>query len=178
MPYDSNYKRNKNLHWYQIQKFYVIFLSIRRINDFSEFNKEMCKIHSVHVYNLYSGTREMQISIKNYAIQLSCKFNNSAWCYPPPFRLLRISTNMRSTRKTIISPFWCLWGLGTRLTIYVVVSLYRTYAMVKFCRCVILVVIVVLDLLSCCVHVLFAPHDVHLYVLSCVIPFITWYMSV
>lgn len=121
-------------------------------------------------HQLYSGTREMQISMKNYAIQLSCKFNNSAWCYPPPFRLLRISTNKRSTRKTILSPFWCLWGLGTRLTIYVVVSLYRTYAMVKFCRCVILVVIVVLDLLSCCVHVLFAPHDVHLYVLSCVIP--------
>lgn len=103
----------------------------------------------------FSRPREMQISIKNYAIQLSCKFNNFSWCYPPPFRLLRISTNKRSTRKTILSPFWCLWGLGTRLTIYVVVSLYRTYAMVKFCRCVILVVIVVLDLLSWCAHVLF-----------------------
>lgn len=147
---------------------------------FQNFSKKCVRyIVFMFIYsNLYSGTREMKISIQNYAIQLWCKFNNSAWCYPPPFRLLRISTNKRSTRKTILSPFWCLWGLGTRLTIYVVVSLYRTYAMVKFCRCVILVVIVVLDLLSCCVHVLFAPHDVHLYVLSCVIPFITWYMSV
>ena len=57
-------------------------------------------------------------------------------------------------------------------------SFHCIEVMVKFCRCVILVVIVVLDLLSCCAHVLLPPHDVHLYVLSCVIPFITWYMSV